>query len=357
MAKENEINYYEILSKLRDFEYKLLSVNQQEKSSWDLDVLLLQAKSLIFEHTILKEEFKKRQQAFYKNTQTTEYKERYTKWYEAIKKYMQNKTANTERVLTYYQPYTKERYFSPDNANVEKDGEHRFFIDRPEYYYYPSILADKIALSGILPDVSGSNDLKICGSLTSFYYAIDPQIVKLNIIPDNLVIKTKTDYLNMQSEITEGSILIPKDLEFFITSGDIKCGVFTDFFKLFFYANSICYVLRELQNYIQECIYKNEYSPNNIPDLTNKLIRLKSVGEDISINNQLLNLTSQEFYTLKAIVRGEDQKDISNLKDYVSKINKKAVSVVNCKLLQKLKRKSPYTINERIFNLDNFNIQ
>ena len=36
-----EINYYEILSKLREFEYKILSINHQKISAFDIDILLL----------------------------------------------------------------------------------------------------------------------------------------------------------------------------------------------------------------------------------------------------------------------------------------------------------------------------
>ena len=80
-----DTNYYEILLNLREIEYKLLAVNQQPTSSWDIDILLLKAKTIIFGNEELKAEFKRRQTSFYENSKTAKYQKRADKAYNLIK--------------------------------------------------------------------------------------------------------------------------------------------------------------------------------------------------------------------------------------------------------------------------------
>lgn len=347
------INYYELLSKLREYEYKILSVNQQELTTWDIDILLLQAKAFIFGNEILKDEFKKKHKEFLGTTQTDSYKIRYRKAHEEIKKLAISRAKKQQRKLTYFGAYKKENFFSPFNAKVSASDDTRFFIDIPEDYYYPSLLSDTAELTGIFPNKKDCNNLMITKSLESFYYHIDKNIAAIKLFPiDFAQPKTKKDFINNQEKIEETLFIIPDDLEFFISSGDIKCDFFTDFFKLCFFATSICYVLNYLQNHIQNLIYENEYKNSDMPEsvIKKNVLNYNKENDTFYINDKEFILTDAEKETLKELLKPAKEKEYSKKRAHarnVTNINDKFKKFIGQKPISS-QRKKFYEIDENI---------
>ena len=335
------INYYEILAKLREFEYKLLSVNVQETSSWDIDVLLLQAKAYIFENKLLKNEFKKRQNNFYKKIKNEKYISKYKSIYEKIKEFAQNKAKAKQRNLMYNDSKTIETFYGLYNAKVTNNKRTKVscFIDVPENYYYPSLQADVIELVNF-PSKKCCNNLIITTNLLSFYYGIDVNLASIRLSEIDFTpskAKNKT-IIEKQKEVEENSFSIPKDLEFYIASGDIKSSPFIDCFKLFFYASSMCYVLNELQKYIQNELYKNEYPSSDIPfdNIMNEIrykneslfclikyireypnVTIKRAAKDLGISDSCVSKYCQQI-TDKFNLKGT--KGIATIRGFVKKI-------------------------------------
>lgn len=293
MTKEKEeINYYEILAKLRNYEYKILSINNQEISTWNIDILLLEIKAFIFSHEILKTAFKKRIQDFYNSTKSENYKQRYTYVYNKIKEIVTNKCKTKDRTIIYYEPYQPENCYEPFNAKVTNNtNDTKYFIDAQSEYYYPSLQADTIELTGIFPSEKAFNNFKITTSLESFYSTLDIQTAKIRI--------------------DENLFFIPKDLEFYISSGDIKCNGFCESFKLFFYATSICYVLQKLQEHIQGCIYEDEFKNFKNPKIINVENQELTQKEKEVMNN--INFTTKEIANKLSISETTVQTHIKNI--------------------------------------------
>jgi hypothetical protein len=162
-------------------------------------------------------------------------------------------------------------------------------------------------------------------------------VIDFNI--ENIRFNTKTLSLNELDEQIENIMFsIPKDLEFYITSGDIKCFPFCDCFKLSFYATSMCYVLTELQSFIQGEIYKNEY-PTSEPQFDNiiKYIQFRNkslfdfivyvrehpstsiiqISKDLNISQSTVSKNC-ELIAAKFKLQGE--KGIKKIREFVKKI-------------------------------------
>lgn len=278
IKKIEPINYYELLAKLKEFEYRLLGTNDKQTSCFDVDIIISNAKAYIFNNKELKEEFLKRQTQFYKSTQTIEYKNRYKKVYKEIKEHSKKQAQEKERTLNYVAPYSEESDFMPSNAIVKGKEIYHPFIDRPEHYYFPSIRASYIRRSNMPLSDEDFTNLKILPSLESFYLGIDLTIAQIRVY-NGTQPKTKQEFINKQKEIEDTIILIPKDLEFYIASGDYKVNQLFDSFKFCFYATSICYVLNELQKFVQSKIYKTYYKNEDNPDLNNDIKTLEYKNE------------------------------------------------------------------------------
>lgn len=336
-----DTNYYEILLNLREIEYKLLAVNQQPTSSWDIDILLLKAKTIIFGNEELKAEFKRRQTSFYENSKTAKYQKRADKAYNLIKELAINKAKKKQRNLTYFEAFQKENFYSPANSKVEKGNNFKKFSDQPNEYYYPSLQSDKIVLSGIFPSPDDYKGMQIAINLESFYNTLFPDISKIRIYDDFVQPKTVKEMLKKQDEIGASMQLCPTDLEFYIASADIKCGALLEAFHLFFYATSICYVLRELQMYTQNLIYKTEYTKSGVPKLPQERYKLTYDKETNTfyINNTIFKLSDTEKLVLKEWGGFEDCKNEIgriNLSDYKRKINNKAQTQFHINIIQRI---------------------
>ncbi len=243
--REN-MNYNDMLYNLRKFEYNLLEFNTKGFSTFEIDLILLEAKAYIEGTDFLKKEYDRRIKEFQAKYKNNEYIKNYENAYEQIKGFSIQKANSNQRTLKYMQPYLKENSYMPYNADVcDNENHHRFFIDYPEIYYYPSLRAHNISLSGAMSNVDDFKDLKIVPNLTSFYYA----------------------FCNDTEFIRDINIVFPKNLSFFITLGNIKVNTpFADYTRVIFNACAMCEVLSKLQDYVEsERLNKVFITPPNHP--------------------------------------------------------------------------------------------
>ncbi len=273
-----ETNYYEILLRLRQFEYKLLEINLKPTSTFDIDIMILDTKAYIFSVEILRQEFMNRVRSFHKIYVTQDYKDNYKETYENVKELVCQKVKKTDRTIEFY---IRDR-MKPYNVEIKNtQGACRLLNDYPEVYLFRSIAADKLECSGMLASEKDSKNVnfRIVPSLLSFYLAIDCQLVRILELPNNI--------------------------EFFIATANIKMqGLDFDSFMLYYYASSMCFVLSELQKFVEKLISEKYYKGK---DSNTKLTERPQ---------QMCNLLKEKPYSRKELAErmGIDE---STVQDYI----------------------------------------
>lgn len=287
MEDNNAKNYFEVVKKLKEFEYKLV---QQYKKWTDVTLLGLEIKSYIWDIPELKKEYLKKITFFQKNVNSEKYLKKANENYLKLQE-VTNKIVQVKKYTKLFYKYVPKMPFEeciPLFCMVKADkigsytqnsGIYSTVNDNPGYYVYRSVMLQFLS----------SNNAKT-----------------IDLINRNLVLKSsiKSFYTNINPEYTV--LDIPYDIEFFISSINTISSPFE--FDCCIYIISLLYVVRYLEIFVINKI-GNEYFGNknseiqrifyDEPDLTsqekliynfiNDEITLKDIEVKFSISNSTVN--------------------------------------------------------------------
>ena len=262
-----KFNYYELQLKLKELLYELLDCKLSKCSElWKIDLLITEAKSLIFNNNILYKEYTTRIAKFYQTTKTKKYKDYAEFIYKKIAEHVSNKLKEKDRKAEYgykddFLPFLN--VLVKDNNNKK-----RFFSDDLLYFKYSSILAPYVKLTGIACTESDFKCLTITPNVRLFYSNID-------------------------SELMEYIIVLPNDIDFYISALDTfsKLYCLSDYiFNVYLIASSLCGVLSTFIDILTNEINQKYYKISN--DAMNQTAILEK-----------MQIESPEIYKLFVLVR------------------------------------------------------
>ena len=330
---DDSINLYKILEELKEIENNLHSF----KNSEELSMKIIKAKSYIYSKEILKNEYNKLAQKFYKNFNTSDYIEEAYRSREQVKKITTSLMQNEGEIT-----YTEHINFISNIKDIRttfsnnKNIEYKLTSDDTKLYYYPSLML----LNSKFLSVFSAKDvaqLKESISLEHFY---------------NIMLQ-KYGY-------TAESIKVPKYIEFYLSTTEIdffKALGEPDFFNVLYYLVCLNSVLSHLHIFIKGKIY-DEYHKNmltsqsNKKELKNNLLKIGITNNDIVISekNIKITLTPQLKHVFESILYNRNIND-KNLICNICRINAFFKKLNLPPIIVKKYRKGPYVFNADVYDI------
>lgn len=160
VRKEKTINYYEILFKLKHYEYEIKEIAESKAYS-KLDILQEEIKAYIFANEVLKKYFVFCVKEFYTSLEKEDIKQEISNTYNEIKTII-----NKNRRLVV-------KFSEIDDGAILAERGYFSVIDYPNFFYYPSITLNKIAKN----EYKCTYNPLITKNISSFYFSILRKII------------------------------------------------------------------------------------------------------------------------------------------------------------------------------------
>ncbi len=283
------INYYDLLLKLKQYDCELEVIEENEKYR-ELDVLQTEIKSYIFANNILKKDFIESVRAYHSSLEQNEIKQKIEKIYNEIK-VITNK--NLEIQIDYSEIRNNIILAELNDFDV---------IDYPEFFYYPSVILNKLDKHGQL------YNKPLTGGILQLYYSIfkkNPMGLEMNNLLTNAAFAfwAREESISFEDERFHFYFLIAaihqvlKSLQM-----SVETAIYIDYYSL----------PEELLNKNFETIktYKNKKNKPGFTDEEIEILRLrknlpnntyKNIGANMSTKLSESNIT-QKFMKIKNIL-------------------------------------------------------
>ena len=333
--ENKDINYYEILYRLKDFTCELIEAGAGMNEVvtplefMHIELLIAQIRTYIFDVDELKTEFKNRKEEFEKQLENDDYKNKAYEAYKKLKEYAESITPENYKLS-----YSKGDEHPLALIGI-KDKDSKYMVqDKPELYYYPSIVLP-FRVQRLNNKNAGNFKLKMYQGINYFYRQFDFKNKFKITYPDENKIK---------KYFFENHFKKPDNIEFYLSLGDVSYPEYGNKgtidlskttenlknFNLYFILSCLWYVLTDLQGFIREKLHNPELPNAGKDNLEVKLERLTPaeyeifvfINEDTTLKNIKdkrtisLNTVNKHLQNISEKLTGNRKKPLDSIKKF-----------------------------------------